>query len=232
MTDAVARGLWAARWKPRKIYRKIRRWLGRAIPVLLDRPYYRDLERGVQGKSSAENRLVALQDLLADAAGRTVLDLGCAEGLIAEKFLEAGAHHVTGFDIKPVRIATARRLMPTRRARFEVGDLGDWQAFERTHDLSAQYDIVLFLGIYQHLPKASRAAALRGAAGKTRHRLALRAPAELLAEIDSVLTAAGLRMVDEKRGYGLGVSRFRLYERRQGLGPDPRHHSPISPESR
>jgi SAM-dependent methyltransferase len=183
------------------------------IPHRSDRPYYHDPKRGVLGRSLAQNRLVALQDVIADADGRTVLDLGCAEGLITERFVDAGARHVNAFDIKPGRIATARRLMPTPRARFAVADLSDWNAFERAHELLAGYDIVLFLGIYQHLPKASRAAALHGAAARTLHRLALRAPAELLDEIDAILRSAGLKMVNEKRGYGLGVSRFRLYER-------------------
>jgi SAM-dependent methyltransferase len=167
----------------------------------------------VRGKKHAQNRLVALQDLLADADGRTVLDLGCAEGLMTEKFLAAGARHVAAFDIKPKRIATARRLMPTPRARFAVADLSDWNAFERSHELLAGYDIVLFLGIYQHLPKESRVTALRGAAERTLHRLALRAPAEMLAEIDAILRSAGLKLANEKRGMGLGVGRFRLYER-------------------
>jgi SAM-dependent methyltransferase len=213
MLDDVRRALWVAWRKPRKLVRKIRKRAARAIPRRFDRPYYHDPARGVLGHSHAANRLVALQDVLADAADRTVLDLGCAEGLMAEKFLQAGARHVTAFDVKPSRIATARRLMSTPRARFDVADLGDWNAFERAHALLDGYDIVLFLGIYQHLPKASRAATLRGAAGKTRHRLAVRAPAEMFAEIDVILRRAGLAMVSEKRGHGLGVSRFRLYER-------------------
>ena len=213
MLDEVARVFFIARGKPHRVLRKIRKWVGKVVPRRFDCAYYHDPERGLFGGSQAINRLVALQDVIADAADRTVLDLGCAEGLITEQFLQAGARQVTAFDIRPGRIAAARRLMPTPRARFEVGDLADWNGFECRHRLLPGYDIVLFLGVYQHLPRASRAAALRGAAERALYRFALRAPAEMLGEIDAVLRSAGLVMISEKRGNGLGVSRFRLYER-------------------
>jgi 2-polyprenyl-3-methyl-5-hydroxy-6-metoxy-1,4-benzoquinol methylase len=122
--------------------------------ALKDNVYYSDHARRLRGKWPLSRRLAGLEPLLARANGRTVLDIGCAEGLISEAFLRAGASVVHGFDISPQRVAKAQRLLRDPRVRLEIADVSNCREFEAI--LDAKYDIVLFLGVFQHLKKIIR----------------------------------------------------------------------------
>jgi SAM-dependent methyltransferase len=85
------------------------------------RNYYDDPERGLVGWNGAAARRSGLGPLLGDAPAASVLDLGCAEGLVAEMFLQAGARRLHGYDLDPTRIAEASRLFGADpRTRFAV----------------------------------------------------------------------------------------------------------------
>jgi trans-aconitate 2-methyltransferase len=66
---------------------------------------------------------------LADAAGRTVVDLGCGPGnsteLLARRFTGA---RVVGIDSSPAMLASARERLP--QARFEQHDIAHWRPAE------------------------------------------------------------------------------------------------------
>jgi hypothetical protein len=135
--------------------------------------------------------------------------------MISAEFVHAGARRVDGFDINPGRVAAARRLLFSKAARFRVGDLNNWHAFIRDNELVPQYDIVLFLGVYQHLAAESRIDTLRGIASKCRDRLAVRAPLALLAEITEVLNEEGFDATNVLSGTGPDVGHMRLYLKRR-----------------
>jgi SAM-dependent methyltransferase len=76
----------------------------------------------------------------------SVLDLGCAEGLISKACVAAGAERVMGLDGNPEFIKLAYRLgLDIHRASFAVKDLND------SPDYSYDSDIVLMLAILHKL---------------------------------------------------------------------------------
>jgi 2-polyprenyl-3-methyl-5-hydroxy-6-metoxy-1,4-benzoquinol methylase len=136
-------------------------------------------EFGLYGRWPPEIRLSGLERLVDTCSGKSVLDLGTAEGLIAHRFLQRGAAPVHGFDIVPERVTAARRICGEfPGAVFWQTDLSDWRAFRAEHSehLLVQYDIVLYLGLHHHLPVAGRSLTLQGAAAMSRNILALRTP--------------------------------------------------------
>ncbi len=77
-----------------------------------------------------------------DWAGRSVLDLGCAEGLITERALHAGAMPVMGVEIVKGHVEVAMK----RGLPVVCADLNHWEP-------SCGYDIVLMLAILHKLRK-------------------------------------------------------------------------------
>jgi 2-polyprenyl-3-methyl-5-hydroxy-6-metoxy-1,4-benzoquinol methylase len=105
-----------------------------------------------------DDRLSGLSELLEFAAGSTVLDAGTNRGLVALEFARRGAALVHGCDLYGPGIETAREIFKEVdvSARFEVVDLsGGPSALEAAFaaEYRPRYDIVLFLGVYQHLRK-------------------------------------------------------------------------------
>ena len=86
-----------------------------------------------------------------DFAGKTVLDLGCAEGLIAYYALSQGAAAAHGVEIVPGRIDEARRQCERwgDRAQFWHMDLVNFGA--NAHQFRQHYDVVLMLAILHKL---------------------------------------------------------------------------------
>lgn len=101
-------------------------------------------------------RLTGLSWVLEQAKESTVLDFGCAEGLIGYEFARAGASLIHGFDRDRRRIEFARLLfqeIPVE-SLFTCSNLAvPLSQFKDTYGsvLRCQYDIVLYLGIYHHL---------------------------------------------------------------------------------
>src|SRR5262249_45021773 len=145
----------------------------RKVGLRADNVYFRDSERSLYGGWATGQRLRGLTDLLSMAHGRSVLDLGCAEGMIAEAFLRSGARLVHGFDVNPRRIAKAQRLVLDTRACFRTGDITKWKKFIKIGHLNNEYDIVLFLSIYRQL-KENRMEILRNVIARTGWLLAIR----------------------------------------------------------
>lgn len=99
-----------------------------------------------------------------------VLDIGCAEGLIAFEFAKAGAAHVHGIEVVQDHIKTAYRVREklnlTKIVTFETGDLAALPAPQK------QYDIVLALGVAHKLKEP--AVGIRWAAAASRDLVVIR----------------------------------------------------------
>lgn len=103
---------------------------------------------GRLGDRTIDEQLIGLGPLLAEASGKTVLDVGCAEGLIAFELAKAGATMVRGIEIIVRHLKVAERLKAGLPCEFAVGDANIYNPavnFER------EYDIVLLLAILHKL---------------------------------------------------------------------------------
>ena len=112
-------------------------------------------EVGYDGKRSSEERLHGIERLEAFCAGRTVLDLGCAEGVVARELARYGARLVHGVDRYGERLVIAERLFSELATNQELsfsfiqGYFQDIATFRERHknQLLQSYDIVLLLGL-------------------------------------------------------------------------------------
>jgi len=105
---------------------------------------------GVQdGDRTIDDQLKGLGPALAAARGKTVLDLGCAEGLISHAFIQAGAHSVHGIDSQAESLAVARKTYrDLERYLFEQCNLNDGVP---APGKKREYEIVLALAILHKL---------------------------------------------------------------------------------
>ncbi len=83
--------------------------------------------------------------------GRRVLDLGCNAGWWSLQAIEAGADFVLGVDNRQMHIDQANLVFEAKgidstRYRFEQGDVF-------THDFGDSFDVVLCLGLMEHVAK-------------------------------------------------------------------------------
>ncbi len=90
--------------------------------------------RGSLARWEAARRLVVCA---IDAPG-TLLDVGCANGLLMESIIRWSAHAIEpyGVDFAPKLVELAKRRLPHWRDRFFVGDVREWQpprAFDYVH---------------------------------------------------------------------------------------------------
>lgn len=97
------------------------------------------------GDRTIREQLLGLEPALAETRGKSVLDLGTAEGCIAREFALAGASEVVGVDSLESHLEIARKLckdLPT--VRFVRSHLQDYMP---AHEPPEQFDVVLILGI-------------------------------------------------------------------------------------
>lgn len=126
---------------------------------------------GVQtGDRSLDEQIAALRPALAECNGKTVLDLGCAEGLISLEFSKAGASYVLGIDCVDEHLRIACEQCRGHNVAFKK-----MQLFKANPDTPADFDIVLALGIIHKMQFPERL--LRFAARSARSLLLLRSGA-------------------------------------------------------
>jgi len=101
-------------------------------------------EANDNGHRSLEEQMRGLEKALRMAKGKSVLDLGCAEGFISKEFLKAGAESLTGIDITKTFIAEAvEQCKDFSNAKFIRSNLDAY--IKSIH--KGKYDIVLALAI-------------------------------------------------------------------------------------
>lgn len=127
-----------------------------------------------EGDRTLAEQMMGLERALAECKGKTVLDLGCAEGLIGLEFAKAGAKRVLGIELLESHLAVARKACKGYpQMEFVCMHLGTWIGLYPTPQ---QFDIVLALGIIHKLDDPN--VPLIWAARAARDLLCFRAPAK------------------------------------------------------
>ena len=104
--------------------------------------YYQSIDGVIQGESKTELTWDKIKDLV-DWKRKKVLDIGCNHGYISFKVKEEGAKEVTGIDIHPHALNTARIIRGQKRINvvFRCEDI----------DENERYDIALILNVLGHI---------------------------------------------------------------------------------
>ncbi len=104
---------------------------------------------GRTGERTLKEQLKGLSPALAEAQDKTVLDLGCAEGLIAMEFARSGAARVDGIDCNEDLVIVGLKLRSeglTKEPRLSRVLL-QCAPVQRLLPLELSYDVVLALAI-------------------------------------------------------------------------------------
>lgn len=128
-----------------------------------------------EGERTLEEGVRGLEPLAEHAEGASVLDLGCAEGLIGQWFLEHWAYRVDGLDASKPMLDVGRSLAGPLPMTLQWADFnapGTWPP------MASQYDIVLCLSVLHKLREPR--ALLDYACLKARRWLAVRVPGRIV----------------------------------------------------
>lgn len=140
---------------------------------------------GVQtGERNLTERTTPLRPLLKFAPGASVLDLGCAEGLIGLWLMDHGAKSLDGVEKHVPWIETAQRIAKERghkNAWFYEGDFDHMDLEESI--FRADYDIVLCLNVAQKLKEPGEF--IRRAAAKSGNIFVYSGPGKVLKDVRS-----------------------------------------------
>lgn len=99
---------------------------------------------GVQdGDRTLDDQLKGLDPAIAASKGKTVLDLGCAEGLVAGAFADAGADHVLGAEWVDASVNVGRALMRGKPVTILRADLNDGATLNWISGLDFQVCLML-----------------------------------------------------------------------------------------
>jgi 2-polyprenyl-3-methyl-5-hydroxy-6-metoxy-1,4-benzoquinol methylase len=102
------------------------------------------------GDRTIQQQMTGLEPLLADVSGRSVLDVGCAEGLIGVECAKAGASKIDGVELVAGHVDLGLRLARKwKNVRLQEGDANSFVPAER-------YDVVLLLAILHKLRNPSQ----------------------------------------------------------------------------
>lgn len=132
---------------------------------------------GAHGLRFLKEQLEGLDAVRAGCSRASVLDLGCAEGLIGKYLIDTcGADLVHGVELHPLRVEEAnKQLAGYSNVKMIEGDLNEPEKI--SSDLGAEpgvYDVVLLLAILHKL--RDPAAALLWAAQRCKKLMAIRLP--------------------------------------------------------
>jgi len=154
------------------------------------------------GDRSLYQQMTGLAPLLAEVKGSTVLDVGCAEGLIGIELAKHGAKAVLGLELVPGHLEIANKIKGERPCKFLEADANDYVPTEH-------YDIVLMLAILHKLrdPSGSCARIVKAASSLCVIRLPPSGPVieddrsgKVPHDIHKVMVDAGFKLEREEMG--------------------------------
>lgn len=152
------------------------------------------------------SRLEGLFESGIDFSGKRVLDAGCNVGIVAYEVAKQAPAFVHGVDYFPEFIETAKSVFQGYRAlphSFDVLDLTKRRRVEQT--LAADYDIVIFMAVWQHIyERHGEAVAERVAIDLARRCvgtfIARTAPLALAEAFSRIMRREGFELAREWRG--------------------------------
>lgn len=158
-------------------------------------------EHGQKRKAdrTLKQQLKGLGELQERIAGKTVLDIGCAEGLISIQLIDRGAIAAHGVEMRPDYVEDANRLRGDRACTFECANANEWAPVR-------QYDVVLMLAVLHKLRNPAEACAKFAAAA--RELVVLRLPpktAPVIIDERSDLKPFDMGAVMQAAGFRLGT---------------------------
>lgn len=105
---------------------------------------------GRDGDRTIDQQMIGLEQLVREVPGKTVIDAGCAEGLISMELAKAGAVSCLGLEVIPRFIDVANEYVGHLPCRFELANLNEY-------DLSTMEpaDIVIALAVLHKLKDPS-----------------------------------------------------------------------------
>ena len=106
--------------------------------------------RNRPGDRTLQQQLMGLDPLFAECKGKTILDVGAAEGLISIELAKAGAASVRAIEIVPGHVAVGKKLKGNLPVKLTVGDANTWVP-------GHSYDIVIALALLHKLRDPSAA---------------------------------------------------------------------------
>lgn len=173
---------------------------------------------GVQpGDRTLDEQLLGLDAIAPAIKGRTVLDLGCAEGLILKHCVEAwGASGGAGVSIVPTEIMAARGLCAGLPIALHQADLNAPWPIAMPHD---GFGVILALSILHKLADPAQALRRLAVFAADDGVVAIRLPSPIIHDARSgwrtfdvrpAMVAAGFALVAEPatcRGEWLGIYR-------------------------
>ncbi len=136
--------------------------------------YYSQLDQiqGADGVWDLDYRLPEVQKYATFKPDDKVIDLGCAEGLITMD-IAPKVRHIRGVELRPQRVEAAQQIAAERgidNISFEVGSVTTLELETRS------YDVVLFLGVFQHLSREDKWVSMAKVLSATRRSVILRTP--------------------------------------------------------
>ncbi|HAV77201.1 MAG TPA: hypothetical protein DCX53_07595 [Anaerolineae bacterium] len=164
-------------------------------------------------------RIDGLEFLLNNCKGASILDVGCAEGLISYEFAKNGAKLIHGFEIDRRRVEFAKLLfqeVPIEHNFVAANIAVDFNKFQKQHShfLLDKYDIVLYLGVYHHLIKQNSVEVVQGfisaMLSRTINYFAVRT--NKLLEFEYLILSNGFELVFEKPAAAT-VGQLKIYKR-------------------
>jgi SAM-dependent methyltransferase len=189
-----------------------------------DQVLSRDTEVATFVAGDRQDRLASLEPVLAAAAGKTVLDIGCHEGVVAEAFARAGVRHLDGCDLAERALEAARARVPPLLpgSRFFRCHLSEGPDALARLPLHPRYDIVCYPGMHHHLipqmaPKLL-SVLIQDIAGRTGEQLVVRTDGKPLAKLEEVLLEAGMVRVYGPDYSNPQVGPLTIFERRGAAG--------------
>jgi 2-polyprenyl-3-methyl-5-hydroxy-6-metoxy-1,4-benzoquinol methylase len=151
-------------------------------------------------------RLEGLFESGIDFSGKRILDAGCNVGIVAYEVAKQGPASIHGVDYFPAFIETARHVFHGYRSlphRFDVLDLTKQRQVDRI--LATEYDIVIFMAVWQHIYERHGQAVAEQIAVDLARRcagtfIARTAPLALADAFSRIMRREGFELVREWRG--------------------------------